>query len=131
VLGLRPLQAQAPDQWQHAPCIHALAGIAQPESFLKTLIQHTGWPANQFVLHPLPDHASPELLCAKTLEISQGGRTGAKPVIITTSKDEVKLTANLLALADWWVLDIEAQLPAELVSLVAKSLKASDGPQTA
>lgn len=131
VLGLRPLQAHAHSEWQHAPRIHALAGIAQPEVFLNTLIQHTGLPAERFILHPLPDHASQEQLRAKTLEICQGGRSGARPVIMTTSKDEVKLTASLLALADWWVLDIEAELPAELVSLVAQSLKASHGPQTA
>jgi tetraacyldisaccharide 4'-kinase len=131
VRGLRALQAQAQDDWLHAPRIHALAGIAQPEAFLNTLIQHTGLPAGRFVLHPLPDHASQEQLRAKTLEICEGGRTGTKPVIMTTSKDEVKLTASLLSLADWWVLDIEAELPAELVSLLAESLKASDGPQTA
>jgi tetraacyldisaccharide 4'-kinase len=129
VLGLRALCAEG--DWHQASQIHALAGIAQPENFLKTLMHHTGLAAQRFVLHPLPDHASQEQLSATISAINRTSASGVKPVIITTSKDEVKLTTAQLALAEWWVLDIEAELPVELVSLVAKSLKAPDGPQTA
>lgn len=85
----------APDQWQGGKCVHAVAGIGNPERFAHTLTRLGFEP----ILHPMPDH---HLFREDELHFADG-----LPVIIT-AKDAVKCAR--FALDNVWVLDVVAVL---------------------
>lgn len=93
----------APDAWRGPREIHAVAGIGNPARFAATLIRLGLTPH----LHAFPDH---HRFCAADLEFGD-----ALPLVMT-AKDAVKCAE--FAGPNTWVLDVAAQLPAEMLTLL-------------
>jgi tetraacyldisaccharide 4'-kinase len=93
----------APDAWHGPREVHAVAGIGNPARFAATLTALGLAPH----LHAFPDH---HRFRAADLEFGDG-----LPLVMT-AKDAVKCAK--FAGPDTWVLDVSAQLPAEMLTLL-------------
>ncbi len=98
----------SPADWQASPCVHAVAGIGNPERFFTTLTQLGFQPEP----HPLPDHHDFE---ASDLDFADG-----LPVIMT-EKDAVK--CRRFARPEHWYLEVEADLPDEFLAALLQRLR--------
>ena len=94
--------------------LYALAGIGDPGRFFRTL-KNLGL---NFDAQPFPDHHA---YCAADLAFAKDG------ILLMTEKDAVKCAA--LALAETWVLPVEAELSPALIDLILEKLR--DGRQAA
>ncbi|GIZ13393.1 tetraacyldisaccharide 4'-kinase [Pseudomonas sp. NCCP-436] len=81
------------DHFPPGQCLHAVAGIGNPQRFFNTL-EALNW---RPVPHPFADHAS--------YDVAQLSFEPALPVLMT-EKDAVKCRA--FAAADWWYLTVDA-----------------------
>lgn len=88
-------------------CLHAVAGIGNPERFFRTLAAL----GLEFVAHPLPDH---HVFTAADLDY------GSQAVILMTEKDAVK--CGELEAQEVWVLPVEAHLPTALLNPLLEKL---------
>lgn len=97
-----------PEDWPHGPAIHAVAGIGNPARFATTLAELGLIPR----LHAFPDH---HRFSAADLDF------GDTLPVVMTAKDAVKCTAY--AGPRLWVLDVAAQLPEEMLTLLLDRIR--------
>lgn len=112
---LRSGKRVASDAWPGSRNVHALAGIGNPERFSASLSALALEP----LLHRLPDHHQFQ---ASDLAFEDGLD------IVITAKDAVKCEA--FAPDNVWVLEVEADISAQLVDLLKKLLPSTTASTT-
>ncbi len=110
-----PTQRTTPAQFAGTR-VHAIAGIGQPDAFFEAL-RALGL---EIVEHPFPDHHA----FAATDFDFDGSAT-----IVMTEKDAVKCRA--FASERWWMLPVEAELPAGFAQRIFAKLPHGPRPETA
>lgn len=113
--NLRNPGLQLPAEQLKGRRLHAVAGIGHPGRFFASL-RSLGL---SFTEHPFPDHHP---FSARDFDFEKG------EALVMTEKDAIK--CRPFALADWWVLPVEAQVDSSLIDVVVGKISAR-GRQTA